>query len=398
VRKPSLLTIFLVVFLDLVGFGIVLPLIPFLSREFEASPVEIGLVIASYSFMQFFFAPLWGALSDRVGRRPVILLSLGGSVLSYLMFALAPSLTWVLVSRTFAGICGANISVATAYIADITSIANRAKGMGVIGAAFGLGFIFGPLIGGSLIQFGFHCPGFAACTLSLISLGFAIFALPESLPSEVRSKRPHPGYSLFSGWREALSTTLLIEVMLLALLSNLAFTIWETTFGLFLYDREAFQYDASKFSYLLAYVGLVAAGIQGGLIGKIVKKWGEKKAILMGSFFTVMAFVVICLATHLSSLLVALTLLGMGTSLIRPCCYAVLSKKSGQEDQGKVLGAAQGVSSLTRVAGPLLGGLFYKWGHSIPYWVCAGLMFLCLILASVLTLDSEEKKIPAPST
>lgn len=381
-RKPTLFTIFLVVFLDLVGFGIVLPLIPFLSREFQASSGQIGWIIASYSLAQFFFAPAWGSLSDRIGRRPVILISLAGSVLSYLLFALAPSLSWVLASRIFAGICGANISVATAYIADITPPEKRAKGMGLIGAAFGLGFIFGPLIGGSLLRYGFHCPGFTACSVSLIALLFALFALPESLPSEVRAGKTPRRYSLFDGWREALSTPVLIQVMLLTLLSNLAFAMWETTFGLFVNDRAPFHYSGTGFSYLLAYVGFVTALIQGGLIGRLVEKWGEKSVLLGGCAAMVLSFGMIPAAGHLAPLLAALALLGAGFAFIRPCTYSILSQQSSATDQGKVLGAAQAASSLTRVIGPVTGGFLYTWNLTVPFWTGTALMLLgaCLVL------------------
>lgn len=393
-RKPTLLTVFLVVFLDLVGFGIVLPLIPFLSREFQASPEQIGWIIASYSLAQFFFAPAWGSLSDRIGRRPVILISLAGSILSYLLFALAPSLSWVLASRIFAGICGANISVATAYIADITTPEKRAKGMGLIGAAFGLGFIFGPLIGGSLLSYGYHCPGFTACAISLVSFLFAVFALPESLPPEVRAVRPPRRYSLFDGWREALSAAVLVQVMLLTFLSNLAFTMWETTFGLFVNDRPPFHYTGTEFSYLLAYVGLVTALIQGGLIGRLVKKFGEKNVLLAGCVAMVLSFGMIPLAGNLSPLLAALALLGAGFALIRPCTYSILSRQSSAADQGKVLGAAQAASSLTRVIGPIAGGFLYKWNLTFPFWTGTALMVLGVALVLLLPRDPAGLKSP----
>src|SRR3954447_4701824 len=189
-RKPSLLVIFLTVFIDLIGFGIVLPLLPIYSRNFGASGLMIGVIMASFSLMQFFFAPLWGRLSDRIGRRPVLLISLAGSTLSYLIFGLAPNYSWLLIARAFGGVFAANISTAQAYIADVTTPADRAKGMGLIGAAFGIGFTLGPPLGGiASAQLGLGAPGFIAAGICGLNFLLAIFRLPESLPVSSRSKR-----------------------------------------------------------------------------------------------------------------------------------------------------------------------------------------------------------------
>src|ERR1044071_3476762 len=291
-RKPSLLVVFLTVFIDLVGFGIVLPLLPLYGKSYGASGIEIGLLMASYSAMQFLFAPGWGRLSDRIGRRPVLLVSTAGAAISYLVFAFGCGLggsaaLWViLVSRVLAGICGANITVAQAYIADITTPAERSKKMGIIGMAFGLGFVFGPPLGAVGIQLlRLRGPGFLAASLCAINFLVALAILPESWKpsSEHVAGRPH-----LAQWSHTLGhpqVGLLVAVFFLA---TFCFASFETTLGLLISKNlhlNTLTHQHMKLSGdLIAYCGIIGATVQGGMIGRLVKKSGEARVIANSLF------------------------------------------------------------------------------------------------------------------
>src|SRR3954464_1924353 len=286
-RKPSLLVVFLTVFIDLIGFGIVLPLLPLYSRNFGASPLMIGVIMASFSAMQFIFAPLWGRLSDRIGRRPVLLVSTAGAALSYAVFALGSRITGetglmiVLGSRILAGICGANITVAQAYIADITPPQDRSRKMGLIGMAFGLGFIFGPALGAfSHKHFGDAGPGWVAAGLCAANFILAFFILPESWQpsSEHAAARPR-----LAQWAHTLALPKIGLLIAIFFLATFCFTCFETTLGLlvaenFNLDTRTGE-DAGTIGLLFAYCGIVGAFVQGGAIGRMVKKMGEPKLI-----------------------------------------------------------------------------------------------------------------------
>src|SRR5439155_6445898 len=286
-RKPSLFVVFLTVFIDLIGFGIVLPLLPIYTRNFGASGFLIGAILASYSLMQFLFAPAWCRLSDRIGRRPVLLVSTAGAAISYAVFAIGSGLSgnlalWVLLgSRMFAGICGANITVAQAYIADITPAADRSKRMGLIGMAFGLGFIFGPALGGlSIHLLGVQGPGWVASGLCALNFALAFAILPESWKpsSEHVAGRPR-----LAQWLHTFSHPKIGLLVAVFFLATFCFTCFETTLGLlvgrnFHLDVHSDQ-DAKIIGYLFAYCGIIGAFVQGGAIGRLVKRSGEPKLI-----------------------------------------------------------------------------------------------------------------------
>ncbi len=386
-RKPSVGVIFLTVFLDLIGFGIVLPLLPVFSDEMGASGLMIGAIMASFSAMQFMFAPWWGRLSDRIGRRPVLLVSLAFSVVSYAIFAVGSGMTgtaglWVLLaSRVAAGICGANISVAQAYIADITPAENRSKRMGLIGRAFGLGFIFGPVIGGlSLKWFGMTGPGWVAAGMCALNFLLAFAIVPESwTPGGVPApQRPH-----LEQWRHTLSQPRVGLLVWLFFLATFAFTCFETTLGLLVADTFAMDVkrDAHKISYLFTYCGLIGALVQGGLVGRMVKRFGEPGLITISMVLTAAGLAPMPFVGSWGMLLVALAVLSVGSQMARPPIFGMISNLTPANEQGATLGVAQSIGSLARIAGPVFAAGLFHFDPKIPYVACAVIAGLAGLIA-----------------
>jgi MFS family permease len=407
-RKPSMLVVFLTVFIDLIGFGIVLPQLPLYAKSYHANGLELGLLMASFSAMQFIFAPWWGHWSDRMGRRPVLLISIAGSVVAYAWFAAATQFTgatalWLIIgSRVFAGICGANITVAQAYIADITPPENRSKRMGLIGMAFGLGFIFGPWIGGrSADWFGESGPGLVASALCLANLILAFFILPESWTpaAEPVARRAH-----LAQWKHTLQQPTVGLLVMVFFLATFCFTCFELTlgliislnFGLDLQNDGDLHLARHIAGTLFMYCGIVGALVQGGPIGWLVKKFGERKLIAGSMFITAASLALVPLVQgdihqtgelswHLLfsgkggpwwALLGVLALLAIGTGLTRPPLFGLLSNLTPASEQGATIGIAQGSGSLARIAGPMFAGVFFQAHPSLPYFVCAGIAFL----------------------
>jgi multidrug resistance protein len=379
-RKSPLFIVFTTVFVDLVGFGIVLPLLPFYAERFGADAFIVGMLAGSFSLMQFIFAPVWGRLSDRIGRRPVILVSLFASAVSYLIFGLARSLVVLFVSRIFAGIASANIAAAQAYIADITTKEQRAKGMGLIGAAFGLGFMFGPVLGGLLSTLGLSAPGLVASGLCLANMVLAYFRLPESLkPSD--SPRVSKRRFNYQNLTDALSHRCIGSLLVLFFITTFAFANTYGTMALF--TERQFGYGTSENGYLFAYIGTIAVIIQGGLIGRLTKLFGERRLLVAGAFLMIFGLILIPFAHSLFALLLVLAGLSIGNGLSNPIVPSLISQCSEAEEQGGTLGISQSMSSLARVIGPLWGGfVFEKWGDQYPF-ISAG---IAMILAFVLSL------------
>ena len=393
-RLAPLTIIFITLFLDLLGFGMILPVLPFYAEHFGASAFHIGLLSASFSLMQFLFAPVWGRLSDRVGRRPIILMSLLGSAVSLTLFGLAQSLTMLFIARIFAGIFMANLSAAQAYIADITPPEERAKGMGLVGAAFGLGFIFGPTLGGVLSPLGLSIPAYVAAGLALLNFVSAFFLLPESRPRDALERsRYHKRLSAFDfrQFQKAIFHPLVGLFLVLYFLITLAFANLEATFALM--TERHFGYDARDNGYIFAYIGIIAAIMQGGLIGPLTKRFKEGRLLTTGLILQGAGFLFLPYTRSLLPLLAFLGLIAIGNGLTNPSLQSLISRNTHEDQQGGVLGVSQSLGSLARVLGPSWGGWFFDWlGVPAPYWSGGILLFLCAAL-SLYALHNLQQKL-----
>ena len=379
------MVIFVTVFIDLLGFGIIIPLLPFYAETFGASAFMVGLLSASFSLMQFLFAPVWGRISDRTGRRPVILIGLFGSFASYLIFGLARSLMLLFVARMCAGIAGANISTAQAFVADTTTPDSRAKGMGLVGAAFGLGFIFGPAVGGFLSRWGYATPAFFASALSLANFCAAVFLLPESRPVHARhAKQAAAPVGRLEALRRALARPHLPMLLLVYFTVIVAFSGFEATFALF--SERRFAFTASTIGYVFAFVGIVLTFIQGAIVGRAVRRLGEQRIVPMAILFLAAGLGLIPVSRTVPILLGACGLLAVGMGFNSPSIVSLISRLSSRDDQGGVLGVSQSLASLARVLGPAWGGFtFDRFGIAVPY-VLASVMMLVACVLSVIGL------------
>jgi MFS transporter, DHA1 family, tetracycline resistance protein len=393
-KKPSLLVIFLTVFLDLVGFGIVLPLLPIFAKTLAASGLVIGLLMASFSAMQFIFAPIWGRLSDRIGRRPVLLVSTAGSAISYAIFAVGSgqtgqaALVLLFVSRAFAGICGANITVAQAYIADITPPEERSKKMGLVGMAFGLGFIFGPALGGLGLKFGgITAPGWIAAALCGVNFLFAFARLPESWQPGANAVAQRPRWEQVKHTLQRPGIGLLVLVFFLATFS---FACFETTLGLLVSLNFGLKFETikgvvhtfdDKVMYLYTFCGLVGALVQGGPLGRAVKKFGEPTLIALSLGLVALSLGVLPFVKTWPLLIGALAMLAIGSSLTRPPVFGMLSQLTPADEQGATLGVAQSAGSLARIFGPIFAATLFDGHPSWPYLACAGVSLAAGLLA-----------------
>ncbi len=388
-KKSPLLVIFLTVFLDLVGFGIIVPLMPFYATHFGASASFIGFFSASFSAMQVIFAPLWGRLSDKIGRRPIILFGVAGTIGSMLLLAFAGNKWMLLASRAFAGIASANIGAAQAYISDVTTPENRAKGMGLVGAAFGLGFIFGPAIGGGLSQFGERMPAFFAAGLAALNFALALFLLPESLSPELRAEaanNPRPRQSQFQRvWHMGVRHPQVGSLMLLFFIVTLAFANLEATFALFTERRLGFS--PAQVGYVFAYIGIIAIIVQGGLIGRLTRWAGEPRLLICGVGALAFGLLGMTLVHGVATLLAVITLISIGNGLYGPSSSALISKLAPPAERGSLLGVQQSLGALGRMFGPPLGGfVFDRFNEGMPYFVGSSLLFLGAVFAALFVL------------
>ena len=376
-RRSPLTIIFITIFIDLLGFGLVLPALPFYAESYGASPVMVGLLSMSYSLAQFIFSPLWGRLSDRVGRRPIILLGLAGSAIAFLIFGLAQSLALLFVARTLAGILSsASLPTAQAFIADTTTPENRAKGMGLIGAAFGLGFIFGPAMGGLLTKYGYGVPALVAAAMAGANWVWAYFALPESLHYSKRKVSPH--YLSPSHLKEVLGNKRLAFLLTIFFLHVFAFSNMESTFALF--SEHRIGMTAFGVGALLAEVGIIAAFVQGLMIGKLTKKFGEVNLAITGIFLMGVGLFVTTLAYTVFAMILVVPLYALGSALTNPTMSALISKSVNDTKQGMTMGVSQGLGALGRVLGPLAGtGLFQLISPAAPYHIGAAILGIAWI-------------------
>jgi DHA1 family tetracycline resistance protein-like MFS transporter len=389
--RGALAVVFATVFLDLVGFGLIIPVQAYYAESFGARPAVVTLLGASYSLMQFLFMPFWGRLSDRIGRRPVILSSVAISCLGFLLFGLAGSLPMLFGARMLAGFGNANIGVAQAVIADTTRPEDRAKGMGLIGLAFGLGFVIGPAIGGTLGQYSLQAPPLAAAVLAACNWLSAWFLLPETLQ---KNGQPKPDRKLQR--KEILAKPQVIRLMVLSLVITTGFALMEQVLALFVEHHwvpeahVAATADAGRkraallTTYVLLTVGVTMSVVQGGLIGKMAKRFGESRLIQVGCGITIVGLVLQPLigeAQLFGLLLVNAVVLAFGQGMTTPSITGLLSRTVGPFQQGTALGLGQSMAALGRVLGPGISGTLFELGNRWPFWTGAGLVFVGLLVA-----------------
>lgn len=385
--RHALALVFLTVFIDLLGFGMVIPLLPVYSRAYGSDELTLGLLFSCFSAMQFVSAPVWGRLSDRAGRRPALVGGLLGTSASYVVFAFADSMGWLFASRLLAGLFGGNVGVAHAYIADVTTPENRAKGMGLIGAAFGLGFTFGPLLGGELTALSPHAPGLAAAGLSLAAASLAFLRLPEVARQREGGARP-PRLELARRAMGEGRIGVLLGLNLLAIGAFSAFESMFTRYGLALFPAifrvpqavelasvEEVLRAAPVAGRYTAAIGVLAAVVQGGLIRRLVPRFGEVNLIVAGPLLTAAAFLVVGLAPAWGFVVAGCVLLPFGLGVTGPSLSALLSRAAPAAEQGAYLGLNQSVASLGRVlAPPCAGAIFAGLGPRAPFFAGGALL------------------------
>jgi multidrug resistance protein len=392
-KRSPLAVLGLTVFLDLLGFGLIIPLQPLFAEHLGASGLEVGLLMTTYSAMQFVFAPVWGRISDRIGRRPVLLVSIGASVLAMLLFAAAHQLWILFAARTFAGIANANLGTAQAYIADVTPPEKRARGMGMIGAAFGMGFVLGPAFGGLLFHFGWSAPALGAAALSLVNLVLAFFLLPESLPKEHRARAAAQRVSRLATFKASLAHPLLPFLFALFFLTTLGFSQLEATFSL--YTQKRFGFGVTANGYLFGFIGVVLAVVQGGLVHPLQKRIGEPALLVAGTALLAAGLFFLPAAGTLSGLLVVLGVLAAGHGIQAPALSSLVSKQAEPHRLGGVMGANQSMGSLARILGPIAAGsAFDLAGEAAPFHV-AGVVLLGAVVLTVVIFARRRAAAPA---
>ena len=380
-KRTPLMILFFTVFLDLIGFGLVIPVLPIYAEDLGATALVIGLIEASFSAAQFYFAPFWGALSDRLGRRPVLIISIGVMAISYLILANASALWLLFLARAIAGIGAANVSIANAYVSDISPVDKRARNFGIIGAAMGLGFIFGPPLGGFLKDFyGMDGVGYAAAAFTGLNLILAWTLLPESI-SEKNADRPlfttplREFKSIFP--RKALRSLLITHLIFMGAFSMLQMTaslLWNNRYML----REV------EIGYTFGYIGLCIVIIQGLLLGKLTLRFGEKRLFVAGNFLMAIGLIsmpYVPVALFVPVGLIGLIFIAFGSAFFTPTLSSLLTQNAEDDEQGKVLGLMQSMGSLGRIIGPITGGFFYGLVYYLPFTVAAGIMIITGIMA-----------------
>lgn len=353
--KKVLTTLFFIVFADMLGFGLIIPLLPYYAKEFGAKDIVIGFLSMIYPLGQIFASPLIGRMSDKFGRKIALLLSVGGTFLSLLLLGFAKSLTLIFISRLLDGLTGGNITVAQSYISDFTDKKSRAKSLGLIGAAFGLGFILGPAIGGFLSRWGFHVPAFFAAGLSFVNLLNIIFLLPDSKPVEDAKRVPFT----FEEMKKTISRPVVFYFLLTKFFYSFGFTTFESTFALFALRK--LNLPLSQTSFVLAYVGILIAFTQGFLVGKITKKYREDD-IIKSLIFVVIPFLILySFSQNLITLILLLTPLSIISGLIGVSINSIATKTVEKDRLGGTLGLFNSVDSLTRIISPLFGSLIIQY-------------------------------------
>jgi DHA1 family tetracycline resistance protein-like MFS transporter len=381
-QRRTLTFVFLTVFLDLLGAGILIPIMPYLVRQFRSDAFTVGMLSVAFSMAQFVAAPVLGALSDRVGRRPVLLFSIVGSAFGYFLFGWAGSLWVMFLARIVDGATGGNISTAMAAIADISAPKDRAKNFGLIGMAFGLGFIIGPALGGLLSKISLQAPAYAAGCIGLFTATFGYFLFPETLRPEDRKKgivtmaESNPLRSLAGALARPEIRMFLFALFFL----NFAFAGLQTNFSNFTIER--FQFGPDDNAWVFAFIGLLAALMQGVVVRRLMPILGERRMAIQGFILFFVGFLVVAYSPTAAWIFPGVALIAVGAAFTNPTLNGMISQRSAANEQGSILGTTQSVLSLTRVAGPAWAGLvFDRFGPSSPYWTGAAFIALALFLA-----------------
>ncbi|WP_042455581.1 MFS transporter [Neobacillus dielmonensis] len=356
--KTALPILFIVMFLVMVGFGIIIPVLPFYAEEMGANSTELGLLMSVYSLMQFIFAPIWGQVSDRIGRKPVMMIGIAGLALSFFIQAISTSLWMLFVARIIGGILSsANMPTAMAYVADITTEENRGKGMGIVGAATGLGFVFGPAVGGIFSKISLSLPFYIASASSLVTVFLVFLLLKES--KQRNESQQAARQSIWKSFHAANSVLFFVQLLISLSLAGL-----EATFAYFA-DQKA-GLDSRQLGYIFMIMGLGSAFVQGGMVGKLTKKFGESAVILGGMVVSAIGFGLILLVDNFTTAAIYLTIFGLGNGVIRPSVSSLITKMSGS-NHGSSTGLLSSFDSLGRIIGPTLGGWLYLLGTGLPY-------------------------------
>ena len=387
-RRAALTILFLTVFIDLLGFGIVIPFLPLYAARMHVGPLGIGLILSVYSLAQLFCAPVLGRVSDHFGRRPVIMLGLFGSSIGYVIYGFAGTFFWLLVARAVHGACAATVSTAQAYVADVTDEEGRAHGMGLIGAAFGLGFVLGPAIGGLLGHASLRTPVFCAAALTFANLIFAALRLPESHAPDpgVRFEPSRIAAPIVNLPRQLLAHRL-TRLFAIAFLATSAMAALEATFALM--AAAVYGYGPAGVGGLLAYAGLMQALVQGYLLGKIVKRTGEVALIRGGMIALAIGLAPLASLSSHAILFVMLALVAIGYGFASPSIASLISKRAERRLQGEVLGINQSALSLARIGGPIAGGAAYAMlGPAAAYIMAALIAVAALVLTRDIAADA----------
>jgi multidrug resistance protein len=389
-RLTPLFLIFLTVFIDLLGFGILIPILPtFALNELHVDETAIGIAISIYSLTQFIFNPIFGELSDKYGRRPIIILSLFLNAIGYLVFSFTSSYLLLLISRIIAGIGGSSIGVAQAYIADVTPKEERSKRMGLIGAAFGLGFVFGPLIGGLLSKAGYMVTGFVSAGFSLLAFILTLILLPESNLNRSSKTGKRKLFDIEGAKKVFVKPDLSIIIFLFFVLTFSVANIYGT-FALL--GLKIYQFTDLQNGYMFGIVGITSAIVQGALLNYVVKFLKKKKTIIYGSLFMMVGLGMIPYGGNFLGLAVVSVILSVGTGMLQPTLLSLISEVSSESEQGITLGLNQSLSAFARVLGPLWGGFAFEFiGYQFPF--LTGAAFTLIILLISITYLPRKLKI-----
>lgn len=366
------------VFIDVTGFGMVLPLLPYYASEFGAGSTALGFLVASFALMQFVFTPILGRVSDTMGRRPILLLSILTSVISFLLFALADSYFILLLSRIVAGLA-TELGVAQAYISDITSLQDRTAGMGRIGAAHGAGFIIGPAIGGFLSTYHYSTAGFVAAALAMVNLGFAFAFLPESKPADspLVGSADEPGR--LTRILRFLSSPSIGLLLIILFIMSLAFSAFPVIMPLL--AISLFGLSSSDMSLFFVYIGVVQIIFQGFIVGRLTARLGETRLVPVGALLMTFGVFFMTIFPHLLLFLILSTIMVSGIGVLSTTIPSFISKRTARHEQGQILGVTQSISSIARVPGPVIGGLFYEFaGVQAPFFFSAALLFVATLI------------------